>query len=331
MNKEYVLGIDIGGTNTACAIVDHDGKIIASGKFSSRGYKDGKQYVTALCDKLRELIASAGMEGRIVGIGVGAPCANYSTGEIESAADLPWARNTPLGRLIEEGMQLPTLVTNDANAAAVGEMTYGVARDMKNFIILTLGTGVGSGIVADGKVITGHRGFAGELGHIIVNEPEMRPCGCGRNGCLETYCSASGVARTAKQMLATEDTPSLLRDIDAEKLTSKDVYEAACKGDELARHVFEFTGRVLGAACANFACFSEPEAIVLFGGLAQAGDMLIKPLEKEMDSLMLSLYKGHVKILVSTLNEDGAAMLGASALGWEASRNDKRPSGFNYV
>ena len=254
---------------------------------------------------------------RIKGIGIGAPNGNYYSGTIEFAPNLPWKGVIPLAAMFEERLGIPTALTNDANAAGIGEMTYGAARGMKDFIMITLGTGVGSGIVINGQMVYGHDGFAGELGHTIIRRENGRLCGCGRHGCLETYCSATGVARSAREFLTKSTEPSLLRDIPAENITSKDVYDAAVKGDKIAQDIFEFTGTILGEALADFIAFSSPEAIVLFGGLAKAGDYIFKPIQKAIDDNVLNIYKGKTKLLASELKDSDAAVLGASALGWE--------------
>ena len=258
------------------------------------------------------------MEGKVKGIGVGAPNGNYYTGTIENAVNLSWGGTQIIefAKLLSEAMNgLPVALTNDANAAAVGEMTYGAARGMKNFIMITLGTGVGSGIVINGDVVYGHDGFAGELGHVAAVRNNGRTCNCGKTGCLETYASATGVARTAREWLELTDEPSVLRDLDS--ISSKDVYEAAKDGDALALKIFEFTGKILGRSFADFIAFSAPEAIVLFGGLARAKEFLLKPIEDAMNANVLPLWKGKVKIVFSQLKESDAAILGASALGWE--------------
>ena len=215
-------------------------------------------------------------------------------------------------------MKHPVAITNDANAAAIGEMTYGAARGLKDFIMITLGTGVGSGIVVNGQLVYGHDGFAGELGHVIVKRNNGRLCGCGRTGCLETYCSATGVARTAREYLEMSDTPSLLRNLPIDEITSKDGYDAAIAGDKLAKAVFDYTGQILGEALADFTVFSSPEAFVIFGGLAKAGDLILRPIRESMEKNMLSIWKGKVQVILSELKEADAAVLGASALGWEA-------------
>ncbi len=317
MEKPYVVGIDIGGTNTVFGIVDARGTIISSGAVKTQAYDKVEDYVDEVCKNLLPLIIAQGGVDKIKGIGIGAPNGNYYSGTIEFAPNLPWKGVIPLAAMFEEKLGIPTALTNDANAAAVGEMTYGAARGMKDFIMITLGTGVGSGIVINGQVVYGHDGFAGELGHIISRRENGRLCGCGRHGCLEAYCSATGVARTARELLAARTEPSLLRNIPAESITSKDVYDAAVQGDELAQSIFEFTGKLLGEALADFIAFSSPEAIVLFGGLAKSGDYIMKPLQKAIDDNVLQIFKGKCKILVSELKDSDAAVLGASALAWE--------------
>lgn len=317
IDTKYVLGVDIGGTNTEVGIVDARGQILTYGKIPTGEHKEIDDYVDALAGLIRKLIDDMGFRGKIRGIGIGAPNGNIFTGSIDFAPNLPWKGKIPLADLVREKVGIPVVLTNDANAAAIGEMTYGAARGLKEFIVITLGTGVGSGIVVDGKLVYGHDGFAGELGHMIV-QSDGRPCGCGRNGCLETYTSARGVARTAKLYLKESDEESLLRSIDPEKLSSKDIAMAAYEGDLLAKRIFEETGRVLGEACANFVTFSSPSAIILFGGLARSGDLLLKPAQYHMEKNLLKVYQNKVKLLLSELKESDAAILGASALGWEA-------------
>lgn len=315
--KPYVIGIDMGGTNTAFGIVDARGSIIASGSIKTGKHADFKDYIDELHSEITRVVKANDCEGKVNGIGFGAPNANYYTGMVEDATNLPWGANLPLAKQVREKFGIPCVVTNDANAAAIGEMTYGVARGMKNFIMITLGTGVGSGIVINGQVVYGHDGFAGELGHVIVKRKNGRMCGCGRTGCLETYCSATGVARTAREFLEIRHDASKLRDYDIEIITSKDVYDCAIAGDALAKEIFDYTGSILGAAMANFAAFSSPEAFVLFGGLAKSGDLIMNPIREAYDQNVLSIFKGKAKILLSELRESDAAVLGASALGWE--------------
>ncbi|MCQ2209337.1 MAG: ROK family protein [Paludibacteraceae bacterium] len=317
--KPNVVGIDIGGTNTVFGIVDKKGQVLASNSIKTQSYKVLDDYMNALCDGIAKLVAdNCGMD-KIQGIGVGAPNANFYSGNIEYAANLPWKGIVPFAKMMSEKLGVPVALTNDANAAAIGEMTYGAARGMKDFIMITLGTGVGSGVVANGQLIYGHDGFAGELGHVIVRRENGRPCGCGNKGCLETYTSATGVARTAREFLekrANED--SLLRKIPADQITSKDVFDAAKAGDQIAKDIFAFTGQVLGEALADFIKFSSPEAIVLFGGLAKSGDLLMVPLKKAMEDNLMPIFKNKVKVLFSEMKDADAAVLGASALGWDA-------------
>lgn len=318
IEKPYVIGLDLGGTNSVFGIVDARGEIVGSTAIKTQAYPDVDDYVQAGVDALQPIIDVAGGIDKIKGMGIGAPNANYYTGTIENAANLIWRGSIPLARMFEEKLGIPVAMTNDANAAAMGEMTYGVARGMKNFIMITLGTGVGSGIVINGQIVYGSDGFAGELGHVTMDRTgNGRLCGCGKKGCLETYCSATGVARTAREMLEKSNRPSLLRDINPKDITSLDVSIAAGKGDELAKEIYEFTGRVLGEACADFAAFSSPEAFVFFGGLTKAGDLLMKPLAKAYDENVLPIFRGKAKLLISGLNGSEAAVLGASALGWE--------------
>ena len=319
MSKPYVVGIDIGGTNTVFGIVDARGTVLASSSIKTRKHSDINDYISELHAELTKLIEANEAEGKIAGIGIGAPNANYFTGIIADGVNLPWPTPIPLADLVSEKFGLPVAITNDANAAAIGEMTYGAARGMKDFIMITLGTGVGSGIVVNGQMVYGHDGFAGELGHVIMKRNNGRMCGCGRTGCLEAYASATGVARTAREFLdARANEPSLLRSLDIDSITSKDVYDAAVAGDKLAKDVFDFTGEILGEALADFIVFSSPEAIVLFGGLAKSGELLMKPLKESMDKHTLKVFRGKVKLLISELKESDAAVLGASALGWEA-------------
>lgn len=316
--KPYVVGIDIGGTNTVFGIVDARGNIIASSSIKTGKHPDIKDYIAELKEALMTLIKNHDAEDKIAGIGVGAPNANYYTGLIENTPNLPWKGPIPFAEMLEEAFELPVVITNDANAAAIGEMTYGAARGMKDFIMITLGTGVGSGIVANGQLIYGHDGNAGELGHMIVKPVNGRMCGCGRTGCLETYCSATGVARTAREFLEIRKEPSKLRELPIEEITSKDVYDAAMAGDPLAKEIFEYTGNIMGAAFANMIAFSSPEAIILFGGLSRSGDLLMKPIKESLERNILEVFRGKTKIILSELKESDAAVLGASVLGWEA-------------
>lgn len=312
------IGIDLGGTGTKFGIVDRNGNILFSGEISTRAHKDVQGFIDELHKALYALIEKAGGSGRIKGIGLGAPNGNYYTGTIEYAPNLPWKGIIPLAKMVEDKFQLPVILTNDANAAAVGEMMYGAAQGMKDFIMITLGTGVGSGIVANGHLIYGHDGFAGELGHTIIYPGGRFHPGTSAYGSLEAYSSATGVAKTAIEFLENRpDEESLLRSYDKEKIDSKIVYECATKGDKIAQDVYQFTGKVLGLALANFVMFSSPEAIILFGGLTKAGDLILKPTQESMEENLIQVFKNKVKILVSHLKESDAAILGASALVWE--------------
>lgn len=319
MSKPYVVGIDIGGTNTVFGIVDARGLVIASSSIKTRKQPTVEAYIDELYTELTKLLEVHDATGKIHGIGIGAPNANYYSGMIEGGVNLPWPTPIPLAQIVADKFGVPVSITNDANAAAIGEMTYGAARGLKDFIMITLGTGVGSGIVINGQLVYGHDGFAGELGHVTVKPVTGRLCGCGRRGCLETYCSATGVAATAREFLdARADEESRLRAIPADEITSKDVYDAAVAGDKLAKDVFDFTGELLGRALADFTVFSAPEAFVLFGGLAKSGELLMKPLRDSYEKNVMGYWKNKVKIIISDLKESDAAVLGASALGWEA-------------
>ncbi|MEI7472696.1 MAG: ROK family protein, partial [Chitinophagaceae bacterium] len=276
-----------------------------------------ESFIDELYTELSDMIERSGGSGRIKGIGVGAPNGNYYTGTIEYAPNLPWKGIIPLVELMESKFKLPVTLTNDANAAAIGEMMYGAAKDMKDFIMITLGTGVGSGIVANGQLIYGHDGFAGELGHTIVIPGGRHHPGTDKNGPLEIYASATGVRLTAIELLENSTEESLLRAVPLEKLDSKAVYDAAVQGDKIALEVFEYTGKILGLALANAIMFSSPEAIILFGGLTKAGDLILKPTKESMEANLIQVFQNKIKILVSHLKESDAAILGASALAWE--------------
>ncbi len=319
MEKPYVVGIDIGATTAKIGIVDARGNVLDQTAIRSNDTTNSEEFVTNLCDAVRRLVEKNYSLGDVRGIGIGAPNANYYNGTIENAVNLTWGGQQviPFAQMMTDCIGLPVRLTNDANAAAVGEMIYGAARGMKNFITITLGTGVGSGIVVNGGVLYGHDGFAGELGHVTMVRHNGRLCGCGKTGCLEAYASATGVARTAREKLETTDSPSLLRNIPLEDITSKDVFEAAVQGDELAKEIFEFTGKMLGEAFADFVVFSSPEAIILFGGLTKAGDLLMKPVVQSLNQNLMPMWKGKIKVLFSQLKESDAAILGASGLAWE--------------
>ena len=319
--KPYVIGLDLGGTNSVFGIVDARGEIKATTAIKTGGYEKAEDYVDACVEALQVIIDQVGGIEKIKAMGIGAPNGNYYNGTIEFAPNLPWAHDdiVPLAKMFSERLGgIPVALTNDANAAALGEMVYGVARGMKNFIVITLGTGVGSGIVVNGQLLYGHDGFAGELGHVtMVRDEEGRLCGCGRTGCLETYCSATGVARTAREMLSKTDRPSILREINPDDITSLDVSIAASKGDAMAQEIYAFTGKMLGEACADFTAFSSPEAFIFFGGMVKAGDLIMNPIKQAYDAHVMNIFRGKAQFLVSGLDGASAAVLGASAIGWE--------------
>lgn len=318
LEKQYVVGIDVGGQTTKIGVVDARGQVLAQTVIRSDNYDEPEPYLDEVAVAVKKVVEEANVSGKVRGVGIGAPNGNYYTGMVEMAPNVVWARTTavPVAKMLSTRLNgIPVALTNDANAAAVGEMTYGAARGMKNFIMITLGTGVGSGIVINGEVVYGHDGFAGELGHVRVIRNNGRLCGCGRTGCLEAYCSAIGVARTAREWLEMSEEPSLLRGID--NISSKDVYDAAKEGDPLALRVFNFTGHMLGNAFADFIAFSAPEAIVLFGGLARSKEFLTEPILEAMNGNVLDIWKDKVKLVYSALKESDAAILGASALAWE--------------
>lgn len=318
MDKPYVIGIDVGGTNTVVGIVDKRGQILRSGSLKTGKYAEVEDYLNELSQVIEDVIKDIATKDQIKGIGAGTPNGNYFTGSIEFAPNLRWKGVIPFAQMLEDRVGIPVALTNDANAAAIGEMTYGAARGMKDFIVITLGTGVGSGVVVNGQMVYGHDGFAGELGHVIMRRTNGRICGCGRAGCLEAYTSATGVARTAREYLEMQhESQTQLRNIPIDDITSKDVFDAAMAGDEMAKEIFRFTGEMLGEAFADFVAFSSPEAIILFGGLAKAGDLIMNPIRESMERNLLPIFKNKVKLIFSELKESDAAVLGASALGWE--------------
>ncbi|MBS1737951.1 MAG: ROK family protein [Bacteroidetes bacterium] len=318
VSSELAIGIDIGGTNTKFGIVNHRGEISNPGSISTDQFENVEDFVNELYNDLMPAIEKAGGMEFIKGIGVGAPNGNYYTGTIEYAPNLLWKGIIPIAKLFSDRFKKPCTLTNDANAAAVGEMMYGAGRGMHDFIMITLGTGVGSGIIANGQLIYGHDGFAGELGHTIIRPGGRLHWGTGMKGSLETYASATGIAITAKELLDERiNEPSLLRSIKHEDITSKNVYEAAIEGDQIAQEVFKFTGHILGEALANFVMFSSPEAIILFGGVIKAGNLLMDPVKESMEQNLLPIFQNKVKLIFSELKESDAAILGASALVWE--------------
>ncbi len=314
--KPYVIGLDLGGTNSEFGIVDQNAHIVASTRVKTTGHGDINQYVDDCVEALKPIIEQVGGIDNIYAMGIGAPNGNYYNGTIEFAPNLPWKGQIPLAQMFHERLGIPVRLTNDANAAAIGEMQYGAAKGMQNFIMITLGTGVGSGIVVNGQMVLGCDGMAGELGHVIV-EKDGRQCGCGRKGCLETYCSATGIARTAREILEKTDKATSLRNIPLDQVDGLAITLAAREGDAVALEIFEYTGRILGEACANFTAFSSPEAFIFFGGLSKAGDLIMNPIKKAYDENVLRIFRGKAKFLLSELDGAGAAVLGASALGWE--------------
>ena len=321
--KKVALGIDIGGTNTKYGFVDKEGKVYCESSISTTTQGESfENYLNNLYNEVENARKSCPEDLELIGIGVGAPNGNYFNGCIEFAPNLPWKGVIRIAQLMGEKWKLPATLTNDANAAAIGEMLFGTAKGMKDFIVITLGTGVGSGIVIGGNMVYGHDGFAGELGHVIIKE-NGRDCGCGRKGCLEAYCSANGIRRTVFELLEQKNTPSVLRDISFNELTSAKIYEAAIEGDHIAREAFRYTGKVLGRALADFVTFSSPEAIILFGGLAKSGELIRKPTEEEMENSMLHCFKNKVKVLLSSMDEGNVAVMGSAALAWHESEKNK--------
>jgi len=313
MSEPLALGIDIGGTNTAYGLVNRRGEIITKGNFATAGHGDVTNYIAALTTALLPIVEKAG-RSNIKGIGIGAPSGNYFTGEIVYAPNMPWPGIIPMAKLVNEALGLKTALTNDANAAAIGEMAYGAAKGMKDFILVTLGTGVGSGFVANGQLIYGHDGFAGELGHVIAVR-DGRKCGCGRHGCLETYASATGIVKSAEEWLDERNDETILRQ-NKGKITAKKIHEAADQGDKMALELFEFTGKILGQTLADAVAITSPQSIIFFGGLAKSGDLLFKHVRKHMEANLLHVYQNKVSFLMSALPDADAAILGASALAW---------------
>jgi glucokinase len=316
--KQVVAGIDIGGTNTVFGIVDREGNILAEDKLLTGHYADAKVFISALYDKIMMAGAKIRNDVEIIGFGIGAPMGNINKGTIEYAGNLPWKGIVPIAGIFKKYTSLPVIVTNDANAAAVGEMIYGSAKEMKNFVVITLGTGLGSGFVVDGKLVYGHDGFAGELGHIAIGLPgdSDRECGCGKKGCLETYVSATGIKRTVLEILAGSIQPSELRKCNFDELDSKMIHDAAKNGDAIAKKAFDQTGKILGFKLADVVAHTNPEAIFLFGGLALAKELIFEPTKRNMEENLLYIYKGKVKLLPSGLSTQNAAVLGASSLIW---------------
>lgn len=316
-NQLFTIGVDLGGTNTQYAVVDAGGTIVMNSSFKTRDYPHIEDFVEKLCDSIERLVDATGTAGKIKGIGIGAPCVNAKMRCIDGATDLPWKGTVPLAEMVETRSGLHVDMANDANAAAIGEMIYGCARSMSDFIMLTLGTGVGSGIVCDGHILNGKRGFAGELGHVTFPFASDRVCGCGRRGCLQTICSSKGMIQTALKLIENTDIPSCLRDLPISDLTAKAIGEASIAGDPLAKKVMRITEEALGKACAEFVAYADPEAIVLFGGVANSDEMDKNHIREVMEENMLYIYKGKVKVLFSSLKGAEAAILGAASLPWQ--------------
>lgn len=315
--KKLAVGIDVGGTNTVFGLVDREGKIIKEDRIKTAQYDDIEVFVATLYEKISMACQKAGKNVEIIGYGIGAPMGNINKGTIEYAASLPWKGVIPLAEIFHRHTDLPVIVTNDANAAAVGEMVYGGAKEMRDFVVITLGTGLGSGFVVDGKLVYGHSGFAGEIGHTAIRPGSSnRDCGCGRKGCLETYVSATGIKRTVLKIMADSIEKSELRKFSFEELDSKKIHDAAKRGDKIAIRAFQHTGRMLGFKLADLVAHTNPEAIFLFGGLALAQDLIFEPAKQYMDENLLSIYRGKVKLLHSELDTQNAAVLGASSLIW---------------
>ena len=313
--RELTIGIDIGGTNTKYGIVDRAGNVVFHGNISTIQYEEFKDYFAGLSEALRQAIKTIPGAHKLMGVGVGAANGNYYKGTIERATNLKWKGIIPLADMIKEEFDLPAIVTNDANAAAVGEMVYGSAKGMKDFVVITLGTGLGSGFVTNGQLLNGKHGIAGEVGHTSVN-PAGRYCNCGKRGCLETYVSATGIKRTVYKLLADHLEPSELRGISFDNLTTKMITESAVRGDLVALAAFEYTGRILGMKLAETIVHTDPEAIFLFGGLSLAGDLIFKPTIKHMEANLMPLFRGKIKVLPSGLQNQAAPILGASSLVW---------------
>jgi len=317
LSNEFAVGIDIGGTNTKYGLVNHRGEIMEKGELRTDAHPQIESFIDALYEALEPIIKRHEDNGKVKGIGIGAPNGNFYTGTIDYAPNLLWRGIIPLAKLVTEKFNLPAALTNDANAAAVGEMNYGAARGMRDFIMITLGTGVGSGIVANGLLIYGHDGFAGELGHTIIRHGGRKHWSTDLDGSLEAYCSATGIVLTAKELLEQSKEDSTLRELNPDDITSKEIYECAVNGDKIAQEVYRFTGQILGEALANFVMFSSPEAIVLFGGVIKAGDLIMAPTREHMEKNLLPIFQDKVKLVFSELKEADAAILGASALVWD--------------
>jgi len=314
--KEVAVGIDIGGTFTKYGIVDKDGNCLISGSIATTQEKELDKYLQLLKETIEEAKSNLDDDIEIKGIGIGAPNGNFYKGTIEYAPNLSWQGIIPFIEEFKKLYDVPMFLTNDANAAAIGEMVYGGAKDMKNFIIITLGTGLGSGLVVNGELVYGHDGFAGELGHLTI-VPGGRMCATGRRGSMETYVSAPGIRRTVFELLADSLEDSEFRDVTFNNLTAMMISDAAKRGDKIALEAFEKTGKYLGEALADTVAHTSPEAIFLFGGLANAGDLIMEPTKRHLEKNLLKIFQNKVKILPSKLTETNAAVMGASALVWK--------------
>ncbi len=312
MSKKMVVGIDIGGTNTKFGLVDENGNVLIQDRVNTATFKKAEDFTHVLTSSILQLASS--QEGfELAGVGIGSPNGNYYTGTVEYAPNLPWKGIVHLTKLFKESFKLPVALTNDAKAAAMGEMRFGGAKNMRDFLFITLGTGLGSGIVSNGALVYGHDGFAGEMGHTIIKEGSNRLCGCGRYGCLETYTSATGIRKSYMKFLAEKDKRAA---IDPKKIDSAYIFQLAREGDEEALQAFKYTGNILGLALANAVTYFSPEAIFLFGGLAQSGELIFKPTRESFEKNLLKVYQGKVKILHSSLHDGDAAILGAASLIW---------------
>jgi glucokinase len=315
MRTDVTVGIDIGGTNTALGFVDEQGRCLAESSVPTLAQDPAGSLVARLAAKIAELHAPLADRTAIIGIGIGAPNANYYRGTVENPPNLQWKGITPLVALFKERFDVPVVITNDANAAALGELRFGAAKGMRDIIVITLGTGLGSGIIANGDLVYGADGFAGELGHTTV-DPKGRWCGCGRQGCLEAYASATGICRTVFEMLCNSREDSEFRGVSFNQLTAKMISQAAQRGDPIARAAFEYTGEILGLKLAESVEHTSPEAIVLFGGLANAGDLIFAPTKRSLEEHLLPVFRNKVKVIPSGLPEGNSAVLGAAALSW---------------
>lgn len=314
--QKLAIGIDIGGTNISYGVVNEEGIVKLKESFPIEDFTDVNIFVDYLSERINHSLAGFSTDFQLMGVGIGAPNGNYYTGSIEYAPNLAWKGKIPLADILSKKTNLPVKLTNDANAAAMGEMIYGSAKELKDFLMVTLGTGLGSGFVANGKMILGHDGFAGELGHSIF-DPNGRLCNCGRKGCLETYASAPGIVRTVKELLSKSEEPSILKQVTLEEISSEMIYKAALERDPIAKKAFDYTGYVLGIVLANAVTITSPEVIFLFGGLANAGDLIFKPTKKYMEEYLLNIFKNKIAIKASALPENDAAILGAAALVWD--------------